>query len=114
MIPCTRILLVPSLLKERTMMSQQQKLIYLPLVGTLLLCLLAIMYLMVRKRVSKPNPSSAISKHSVEKSSGDVLKYWTADKMRQAKPADLPNVTNPGRRKKQPRPSPDTPQPPQA
>jgi len=96
------------------MMSRQQKLIYLPLVGTILLCSLAIMYLMVRKRNSKPDPSTTVSKHSVKTSSNDALKYWTADKMRNAKPVELPNVASPGRRKKQPRRPPQAPHSPHA
>lgn len=96
------------------MMSQQQKFLYLPLVGTILLCLLAIMYMMVRKKNSKPAQSADISKHKVETSSEEALKYWTADKMRNAKAADMPRVTNPGRKKKQPRRPSNTPEPPRS
>jgi hypothetical protein len=96
------------------MMSRQQKLIYLPLVGAILLCLLAIMYMMARKRTSKSNPSDAISKHSVDTSPEKALKYWTADKMRQAKAAEMPNVSTPGRRKKQHKQPSQAPQPPDA
>jgi hypothetical protein len=70
------------------------------------------MYMMVRKRISKPGSSASISKHSVETPSEEALKYWTADKMRKAKPADMPKVTNPGRRKKQPQRPPNTPEQP--
>ncbi len=72
-------------------MSQQQRLIQLSLVGTILLCLLVGVYLFACKRFSKPDRSVVI-KHSVETPSDDALKYWTADKMRDAKAADLPNV----------------------
>jgi hypothetical protein len=92
-------------MKERGMMSQQQKFIQLPLVGTLLLFVLGGLYLMVRKRFSKPGPPIKIKKHSVEKQSDDTLTYWTADKMRNAKPANLPDVTTLKREKQQRRPS---------
>jgi hypothetical protein len=80
-------------MKERGMMSRQQRLIQLPLVGTILLCLLGGLYLVAWKRFSKPGPPVKISKHSVDTHSDDTLTYWTADKMRNAKPANLPNVT---------------------
>jgi len=73
-------------------MSRQQKLIHRPLVGTILLCLLVGVYLFALKRFSKPAPSATIVKHSVETPADDALKYWTADKMRNAKAAPLPNV----------------------
>ena len=92
MIRCTRVLSVSSFLKERGIMSRQQRLIQLPLVGTILLCLLVGAYLVAKKRSSKPEPSVTISRHSVDTSSDDTLKYWTADKMRNAKAAPLPNV----------------------
>ena len=84
-------------------MSRQQKLIYLPLVGTILLSLLVGVYLAAWKRFSKSDPPAGIMKHSVETPSDDVLNYWTADKMRNAKPANLPNVTDLEREKQQPR-----------
>ncbi len=74
------------------MMSRQWRLIQLPLVGALLLCLLGSVYLFVYKRFLKPNPSAAIVRHSVETDPNEALKYWTMDKMRNAKPVDLPNV----------------------
>ena len=106
MIPCTRVLSVPSFLKERAMMSRQQRLIQLPLVVTILLCLLVgvyLVYLVAWKRFSKPAPSATIIKHSVHTHSDDALKYWTADKMRTAKAANLPNVTALHRGKRHPR-----------
>lgn len=44
-----------------------------------------------RKRSSKRNAASVIG-HRVEKHPDDVLKHWTADKMRDAQPAPLPKV----------------------
>ena len=85
------------------MMSRQQRLIQLPLIGTILLCLLGGIYLVAWKRFSKPDASVKIKKHSVETPSDDTLKYWTADKMRNAKPANLPNVTDLERKKQRPR-----------
>jgi len=85
------------------MMSRQRKLIYLPLVGTILLCLLVGVYLLAWKRFSKPDPSSTIIKHSVDTPADDALKYWTADKMRHAKAAPLPNVNALDQGKQRPR-----------
>jgi len=85
------------------MMLQQQRLIRLPLVGTVLLCLLVGVYLFASKRFSKPAPSARIIKHPVETPADDTLKYWTADKMRDAEPAPLPNVDAPDRGKRRPR-----------
>ncbi len=77
---------------EREMMPRQCRLIQ-PLVGVLLfLCLLGSIYLFVYKRFLKPNPSATIVRHSVETDPNEALKYWTTDKMRNAKPVDLPNV----------------------
>ena len=73
-------------------MSKQQKLIYLPLVGTILLCLLVGVYLAASKRRSKSTSSVKIIKHTVETPAEDALKYWTADRMRNAKAAPLPHV----------------------
>src|SRR5712692_9686627 len=102
MIPCTRVLPVPSFLKERTMMLQQQRLIRLALVGTVLLCLLVGVYLFAWKRFSKPAPSATIIKHPVETPADDALKYRTADKTREAKPGPLPNVETLDREKRRP------------
>ena len=96
------------------MMSRQQMLIRLPLGGAILLCLLAGVYLVVWKRFSKPGPPARIVKHSVETPSDDALKYWTADKMRNAKAAPLPNVNALDRGKQHPRRPPRSSRPPQA
>ncbi|HLQ27698.1 MAG TPA: hypothetical protein VK140_00505 [Ktedonobacteraceae bacterium] len=88
------------------MMSRQQRLIQLPLVGTILLGLLVgvyLVYLLAWKRFSKPGPPATIIQHPVETPSDDALKYWTADKMRKAKAARLPNVTALDRGKPHPR-----------
>ena len=108
MILCTRVLSVPSFMKERGVMSRQQRRIQLPLVGTILLCLLVGVYLLAWKRFSKPDPSATIIKHSVETPSDEALKYWTADKMRNAKGANLPNVNALSRGKQHPRRPPHT------
>jgi hypothetical protein len=84
-------------------MSRQQGLIYLPLGGTILLCLLVGVYLFAWKRFSKSTPSTKIVKHSVDTPSDEALKYWTADKMRNAKPAPLPEVNALERGKQRPR-----------
>ena len=84
-------------------MSRQQGLIYLPLGGMILLCLLAGVYFFAWKRFSKSTPSTKIVKHSVDTSPDEALKYWTADKMRNAKPAPLPEVKALERGKQRPR-----------
>ena len=73
-------------------MSQQRRPIYLSLMSTILLSLLIGVFLFARKRVKKSKSSSTITKHSVETSPEDTIKYWTADKMRDAKPAPMPEV----------------------
>jgi hypothetical protein len=84
-------------------MLRQRKLIYLPLVGTILLCLLIGVYLAAWKRFAKPAPAATIRKHPVETPADEALKYWTADKMRNAKAAPLPQVNDLDRRKQHPR-----------
>ncbi len=111
MVACTRILSLASFMKERGTMSQQKRLIQLPLIGTILLCLLAGVYLVARKRSSKPDPSATIIRHSVDTSSDDALKYWTADKMRSAQGANLPNVKALDGEKRHPRRPPPTSHP---
>jgi hypothetical protein len=84
-------------------MLQQYRRIQLPLVGAILLCLLVGVYLFAAKRVSKPDPSSAISKHTVDTKPEEALKYWTEEKKRKAKPVELPNVKDLKQKKKRPR-----------
>jgi hypothetical protein len=93
------------------MMSQQQKLIYLPLLGTILVCLLVGVYLLAWKRFSKSASETRIIKHAVETPADDALTYWTADKMRHAKAAPLPKVNDLERGKRHPRrpPRPSSP-----
>ncbi len=92
MLPC---------LKERAMMSQQRRATYMTSIGALFLCLLVGMFLFARrKRFSKPTPSTEVTKHNVETSPEDTLAYWTADKIRDAKPAPLPVVDEPQQRKR--------------
>jgi hypothetical protein len=79
-------------MKERGMMSQKQRLIQLALPATVLLGLLVGVYLIAWRRLAKPAPTPTIVKHSLNASSDDALKYWTVDKMRDAKPVELPKV----------------------
>jgi hypothetical protein len=81
-------------------MSRQQRLIFLPLVGTVLLCLLVGVYLAAWKRRSKSDTPARIMKHSVETSAEETLKYWTGDKKRGAQPAPMPNVNALSRKKR--------------
>jgi hypothetical protein len=89
-------------------MPQQPKFIQLFLVGTILLGLFIGVYLVAGKRFSKPNPADTVVKHTVDTPPDDALKYWTADKMRNAKPAPMPNVTALDREKRDSRRSPHT------
>lgn len=75
------------------MIAQQYRRIPFPLIGTVLFGLLIGIYLFAwkRKRSAKRNPATVIG-HRVEKHPDDVLKHWTADRMRDAKPAPLPRV----------------------
>jgi hypothetical protein len=94
------------------MMLRQQRLIQLPVFGVILLCLLVSVYLIVSKRVSKPEPPAKIVKHSVDTPPDDAIKYWTADKMRDTKAADLPNTDalKPGKHRPQRPPHSSRPQ----
>ena len=84
-------------------MPRKSILIQLSLVGTVLLGLFIGVYLAAGRRFPKPNPSGAVIRHSVDAHPDDVLQYWTADKMRKAKPAEMPNVTALEQRKQHPR-----------
>ena len=95
-------------------MSRQQMLIRLPIGGTILLCLLAGLYLGIWKRFSKLARTDRVIKHKVETPPGDALKYWTAEKMRNARPAELPNVNGLDRGKQHSRRPPDSSRPPDA
>ena len=90
-------------------MSQRYRFIQLSLVGTTLLCLLVGVYLLAWKRISKKKRSSTIVKHKVGKKADDTLKYWTADKMRNAKATNMPNVDALDQEKQHPRSSPSDP-----
>src|SRR5438477_77971 len=69
-------------------MSQQQRLIYLPLVGTILLCLLIGMYLAAWKRFSNSTPSNKVTKHAMRTPPDLAIKYWTTTSMHAATDAD--------------------------
>ena len=96
---------ISSFLKERAMMSQQQRLIYLPLFGTIILCLLVGAYLAASKRFTKSTPSNKVTKHKVKTPPDEALKYWTSDRMRNARAAPLPGINNLGHEKQDLRPS---------
>src|SRR6266516_4035266 len=101
MISCVRVLPRSSFQKERAVISQQ-RLIYLPLVGTIILCLLVGLYLVVWKRFSKSTPSNKVTKHAVKTPPDEALKYCTADRMHNAKAAPLPRVNTLDREKQDP------------
>ena len=87
-------------------MISKQRLVYIPLVGTILLCLIIMLFSTKRKRSSKSTSSKKVTKHKVVTSPDEVLKYWTADKMRDAQATPLPESNNLDRGKQNPRPSP--------
>ena len=86
-------------------MISKQRIISIPFVGTLILSLCVVLFLATRKRISKSTPSKKITKHKVETPPDEALKYWTADKMKNAKAAPLPQVNNIDQEKQSPRPS---------
>ena len=90
-------------------MSRRYRFIQMPLIGMILLCLLVSLYLFAWKRLSKKKRSSTIVKHKVGKNADDTLKYWTADKMRNAKATNMPNVDALDQEKQHPRSSPSDP-----
>ena len=77
-------------------MLQQRRFVRLPLVGMLLLGLLAGVFVAMaaRKRLAKSGDAASVVGHSVDTSAGDALKYWTEERMRSAKPAKMPKVKN--------------------
>ena len=60
--------------------------------GAMLLGLFAGLYLILSKSFKKPAKTKAIRHQKQTTSPDDALKYWTADKMRQATAVDLPDV----------------------
>jgi hypothetical protein len=80
----------------------------------ILLCSLVGLYLLAWKRFSKPDPESTIIKHPLDTHPDDALKYWTANKMRNAKAANLPNVNALDQGKQHPRRPPHPSSPPDA
>jgi len=75
------------------MIAQQYRRIPFPLIGAALFGLLVGVYLFAWKRKrSEKRKSATVIGHRVEKHPDDVLKHWTAEKMRDAKPAPLPKV----------------------
>lgn len=87
--------------KEDITMTQRQRRIYLSLAGAALLCLLSAIYLAAGKRKEKSEHADGVVKHTVEKPADDILKHWTADRMREAQPAELPttNALKPKKRR---------------
>lgn len=81
-------------------MSRQYRPIRLSVVSAIFFGVLASLYLAFKKRTAKPSSSPAISTHTVEQPA-EALKHWTVEKMRNAKPVDLPNVTDLDARGKQ-------------
>lgn len=85
-------------------MSRQYRPIRLSLVSAIFFGVFASLYLAYKKRrTAKPGSSPAITTHRVEQPS-EALKHWTVEKMRNAKPVDLPNVADLGGGKQHGRP----------
>ena len=85
-------------------MSRQYRSAQLSLVIAILLGVCVSVYLLTfKKRTAKPGSSPTIRTHSVEHPT-EALRHWTVEKMRNAKPVDLPTVADlkegkqPGRR----------------
>lgn len=97
---------ISCLKKDKPVISQQQRLIYFPFVGILILSSFVVLFLATRKRFSKSTRSNKVTKHKVATPPNEALKYWTADKMQNAKATPLPEVNNLDRGKQEPRPSP--------
>jgi hypothetical protein len=99
-------------MKESDMMRRRYRFVLLPVVGLILLGVLASLFLVGRKRKGSPTPdtSDAIIKHPVETDPNEALKYWTEEKKRKARGTNMPNVKdlNPG--KKRPQHPPTSPQ----
>jgi hypothetical protein len=95
-------------------MSQPHRSIKLSSVGIILLGLFASIYLIIRKLFTKSDAANVIKHHTVDTPADDALTYWTADKMRHAKSADLPKVDTLDEGKPHLRRPPQTPHPHQA
>lgn len=74
----------------------------LPLVVAIMLCLFAGLYF-ARRYFAKQDSAGGVSRHSVDTPADETLKYWTADKMRKAKPAEMPKVSARDVKKRRPR-----------
>lgn len=74
-------------------MLQKRSFIVLPLVAAIAFVLFVGLFLMGRKRMSKPDPAGVV-RHSLKTPAEDVQKYWTAEKMREAKPVPMPYVSD--------------------
>ena len=79
------------------MMIQQQR-FRLPLIGMILLGLLAgvgvALAMAARKQGAKDDDGAGVARHSVTTSASDTLKYWTEEKMQSARPAKMPKAKN--------------------
>lgn len=73
-------------------MSQPQKSLGVFKLGAILLGLFASLYLLVSKVFGKSRAVKGVEHHKSATHPDAALKYWTADKMRHAKPAELPQV----------------------
>lgn len=83
-------------------MFRQRRRMQLPVIGAILLCLFGAVYLFAGRHASKPDPASTVKKHTVDTSPADALKYWTAERMRKAKPAKLPHIKGGDKGKQKP------------
>jgi V8-like Glu-specific endopeptidase len=87
-------------MKERGMMPRPLRPIQLPLAGWIILCLLAIVYVVYLSYwvalvrflyTAVVAPPETIVEHAVDTNAGVVIKYWTAASMRNAIEADQQN-----------------------
>ena len=78
--------------KERGIMSRQSRLFPRPLFAVMFLGFVLGVLLTVGKRSSKEEPAGRTARHKVDSSPDEVLKYWTRDRMQNAKPAEMPEI----------------------
>ena len=90
-------------------MFQKWKALQLSLLGAIGLGLLAGAALLVWRLSMKQDSSRPAARHKVKNSPQEALKYWTADRMRKAKPAPMPHIDGPEKKidPKHPAPSSD-------
>ena len=73
-------------------MPQSRRPVQLPLISFISLCMLVVLTFLLWRRFMKPESEPSVTRHSVENSPDDALKYWTADKMHNTSATNMPTV----------------------